>query len=375
MDGRAHGYAWPAMSFHDDCLVFDGHTDVPTRLWESPADLQESLTDRHIDLPRLHRGGVDALVFALYVPASLPPEAGREHARTLHRLAEGQLTPGVLEQASTAAEVERCARRGVVAAVFGLENGRHLTLPGAVAECVEMGVRYVTLTHMASHEWCDASTGDRIHGGLSDEGVKLVRELNRRGILADLSHVSDEAVEHVLEVSAVPPVASHSSCRALCDHPRNLPDGLIREIARRDGVVMANSFPTFVDPAAARADKERMAKIGPALVALEEAYLRDPHAGWQASTELLAAHPLPRVSLSCYVNHLIHLIELGGEEHVGVGTDFDGIPDVLEGFEDIARFPDLTAALLERRVDRAGVRLILGGNFLRLLGRAEKTAR
>jgi membrane dipeptidase len=372
------------MIFHDDCLVFDGHTDVPSRLWESPADLTESLPDRHVDLPRLRRGGVDALVFALYVPASLSVEAGREHARTLFRLSRRQLDTGSgLVQAASAAEVRRAARRGEVAVVFGLENGRPLGAvgksgglpdPGFLGECSAMGVRYVTLTHTASHEWCDASTGEALHGGLAPEGIPLIREMNRRGILPDVSHVSDAAVGQVLAVSKVPPVASHSSARALCDVPRNLPDELIREIAHRGGVVMANSYAAFVGPEAARANAERLAELGPALAELDEPYLREPAKHAEEILRLFADHPLPPVPLSALVDHLIRLIELGGEEHVGVGTDFDGIDAPLVGFEDPSRFPDLTAALLDRGVDKAGARLVLGENFLRLLAQAEKAA-
>jgi membrane dipeptidase len=377
------------MSFHDDCLVFDGHTDVPSRLWESPADLSQPLPDRHIDLPRLRRGGVDALVFALYVPASLSVGAGREHARTLYEVARAQLGSGSggsgLVQATSVAEVRRAADRREVAVVFGLENGRPLGAiegraagrlgePGFLGECSAMGVRYVTLTHNASHEWCDASTGEALHGGLAPEGIAILQEMSRRGILADVSHVSDAGVAQVLAVSPLPPVASHSSARALCDVPRNLPDDLIRDIARRGGVVMANSYAAFVGPAAARANQERMRELGPALAELEEPYLREPTKIREEIVRLFDGFPLPAVPLSAFVDHVVRLIELGGEEHVGIGTDFDGIDAPLEGFEDPSRFPDLTAALLDRGVDRAGVRLILGENFLRLLTLAEKAA-
>ena len=361
------------MAFHDDCLVLDGHTDLPTRLWEAPADLGGRLADRHIDLPRLREGGVDALVLALYVPASMAPGAGWEHALTLHRLTLAGLPAGI-EVVSGAEELRRAVRRGVVAGLFGLENGRPLLVPGALDAVAAMGLRYVTLTHWKTHEWCDASTDEPVHGGLSTAGVRLVREMNRRGILADVSHVSDAAVRQVLEVATVPPLASHSSARALCNHPRNLPDDLVREIARRGGLVMANSYPAFVDPAAAAAEERRRQAIGPELDAQEEAYLRDPQAHWRDLQELLAAHPLPRAPLAAYVDHLIHLVEQAGEEHVGIGTDFDGIPETLEGFEDVARFPDLTAALLARGIDRSGARLILGENFLRLLEEAEHRA-
>jgi membrane dipeptidase len=361
------------MGFHEDCLVVDGHTDVPTRLWEEPADLARELPDRHVDLPRLRRGGVDALVFALYVPASLDAEAGWAHALELHRVSIEGLPEGI-EAVSAVAEVRRAVGRGKVAVLFGLENGRPLLVPGALARLAALGARYVTLTHFRSHEWCDASTDAPLHGGLSGKGVGVVLEMCRRGIVPDVSHVSDDAVRHVLEVSPLPVVASHSSARALCDHPRNLPDELIREIARGGGVVMANSYPAFVDPAAGRADQRRMREIGPLLEAGEAECPRDP-ARLRERQELLARHPLPPVQFSVFVDHVIHLIEQAGEEHVGIGTDFDGISETLVGFEDVARFPDLTAALLDRGVDRGGVRLILGENFLRVLGRAESYAR
>ncbi|HKV10356.1 MAG TPA: dipeptidase [Thermoanaerobaculia bacterium] len=359
------------MGFHEDCLVLDGHTDVPTRLWEAPADLSRRQTDRHVDLPRLREGGVDGLVWALFVPASLDAGRGWEHAQELYRVSIEALVPGMVH-ATTAEDVTRAAHRGEVAILFGLENGRPLQVPGALDDCRKMGVRYVTLTHWASHEWCDASTDAPVHGGLSDEGVKIVRQMNRSGILPDVSHVSDDAVRHVLEVSKVPPLASHSSARALCNHPRNLPDDLVKEIAHRDGLVMANTYPPFVSNEAARVEAERMKEISPAFKETEEEYLRNPGKLWKERQRLLDERPLPEVPLSAFVDHLIRLIELGGEEHVGIGTDFDGISQALTGFEDASKFPDLTAALLDRGVDRSGVRLILGENFLRMLRVAER---
>jgi membrane dipeptidase len=362
------------MGFHDDCLVLDGHTDLPTRLWEEPADLGELLADRHIDLPRLRQGGVDAVVLALYVPAALDPVAGWKHARELHRLTLAALPAGLLP-VGTVEQLRAAVRRGEVAALFGLENGRPLQLAGALDDALAMSLRYVTLTHWKTHEWCDASTDAPQHGGLSPAGVTLVREMNRRGILADVSHVSDDAVRHVLDVGRLPPLASHSSARALCDQPRNLPDELVREIARRDGVVMANTYPAFVGREAALADQRRAQEIAPLLAETEEAYLEQPRPHWRRRAEILAAHPLPAVPLATFVDHVIHLIDQAGEEHVGIGTDFDGIPETLEDFADVAAFPSLTAALLARGVDRAGVRLILGENFLRLLLAAETLAR
>jgi membrane dipeptidase len=362
------------MDLHHEALVLDGHTDVPTRLWEEPADLSQRLTDRHIDLPRLREGGVDALVFALYVPASLDPERGWAHAQELYRLSTAALVPGQLVQVASAKDLESAVRRGEVAVVFGLENGRPLTVPGALDGCSRMGVRYVTLTHWSTHEWCDASTDEPQHKGLSGEGEQIVWTMSRAGILPDVSHVSDDAVRHVLDVSPGPVIASHSSARALCDQPRNLPDDLIREIARKGGIVMANSYPAFVGPRAALADKARGKEIKEAMMELEEEYLLNPRKVWRERERLVADRPLPKVPLSLFVDHILHIVELAGEEHAGIGTDFDGIPDVLEGFEDVSNFPDLTAALLDRGVDRAGVKLILGGNFLRVLREGERAA-
>lgn len=364
------------MGFHDDCLVLDGHTDVPTRLWEALADLGVPQKDRHVDLPRLRRGGVDGLVFALYIPPALSPQRGWEHALALHAATERALEPlaGKMEIVTTAEDVRRASWRGVVGVLIGLENGRPLTVPGALDTCVKLGVRYVTLTHNGTHEWCDSATDTPAHGGLSGEGERIVRELNRRAIVPDVSHVSDDAVLHVLDVSKAPVIASHSSARALCDHPRNLPDALIREIGQRDGVVMANSYPAFLDPAAAKADKARGPLVRPMLQESEESYMADPTNHWEERARLFVDHPLPEVPIDRLVDHLLHLIDLAGEEHVGIGSDFDGIPDTLKGFEDPSRFPDLTAALLERGVDKAGVRLILGENFLRVLKEAEQKA-
>ncbi len=362
------------MAHHEDTLIIDAHTDVPTRLWEAPADLSQRQTDRHVDLPRLKQGGVNALVFALYVPAELDPQRGWEHTKTLYEVSEKALIPGQLVQVATADDLQRSVWRGEVAVIFGLENGRPLTVPGALDHCAKIGVRYVTLTHFASHEWCDASTDEPRHKGLSSEGEGIVRRMNLLGILPDVSHVSDDAVLHTLDVSTAPVIASHSSARALCDHPRNLPDPLIREIAHQGGLVMANSYPAFISPEASKADAARGKELKPILLETQEEYLRNPGKLWKEHARLFADHPLPKVPLSVYVDHIIHLIEIGGEEHTGIGTDFDGIPDVLEGFEDPSKFPDLKAALLERGVDKGGVGLILGGNFLRVLREGERRA-
>lgn len=355
-------------------LVFDGHTDVPTRLLEWREPLSVAQPQRHVDLPRLRAGGVDALVFALYVPAELDPLAGLERARRQLARVHEELAPGGLALARGVVEVRARARAGEIAVVLGLENGRPLLVDGALDELVAAGVRMVTLTHVATHEWCDASTDAPQHGGLSPRGEEIVRELNRRGVAIDVSHVSDGAVEHVLATSRAPVVASHSSARALCPQPRNLPDPLLRAIAERGGVIMANAYPAFLCADAAAVNDARLQRLGPALAALREAYGERPDEVAAAQDGLLRAHPLPSVPLARFVDHLLHLVAVAGERQVGIGSDFDGIPEVPVGFEDPSRFPALAEALLARGLSRVAVAGILGENALRVLGEIERAA-
>ena len=368
--------ASPLAALHPDLAgpVVDGHTDVPTRLHHRPADLGERLADGHVDLPRLREGGVTSPVFALYVPSILDAEEGWRHAVALYEEVERQVRPGELEVVASEADVRRAAAAGVVGVLLGLENGLPLLVDGALARCAALGVRYVTLTHIASHAWCDASTDDPVHGGMSDQGVAIVREMRRRGILVDVSHVSDDAVLHAIDAVRAPVIASHSSARALCDHPRNLPDSLIREIARSGGIVMANAYPAFLDEAASRANSERTPEILRRVEELRAEGALDPGSYARAGREVTSANPLPPVPLARFVDHIVHLVEVAGEEHVGVGTDFDGISETPVGFEDVSRFPALARALLDRGLPPPTVRLVLGESFLRVLADAERRA-
>lgn len=362
------------LTLHRESIVVDGHTDLPTRLFCQPADLDQRLGDGHVDLPRLREGGVTAFAAAFFVPPFLDPERGWRHVLELHRRTEERLRPGELERVTTAEEIRRAKQAGVAGALYAIENGRPLTSEARLSEAAALGVRYVTLTHFASHEWCDASTDEPRWGGLSDEGVKRVREMRPLGILADVSHVSDDAVLHTLDALRSPVIASHSSCRALCGHPRNLSDSLVRDIARYGGVVMANTYPAFVAEAAAEANRERTARIMPLLEELAEAPEPDLRALRDAWHDAAAGDPLPPVPLDAFVDHVLRLVELAGEEHVGIGTDFDGITEVLDGFADASEWPNLTAALLARGLSPEAVRWVLGESFLRVLADAERRA-
>jgi membrane dipeptidase len=346
-------------------FLFDGHTDVPTRLEERPADLRLELPDGHVDLPRLRAGGVDGLVFALWVPPALAPDEGLDHARRLHRLASAALPPGELVEARSADQLEALQERGAIGVVWGLENGRPLCMDGALDEIASWGVELVTLCHNATHEWCDSATDTAAHGGLAAAGERIVRELNRRGMVVDVSHASDAAAAHALAVSRAPVVASHSSARALCPSPRNLPDDLVRAIAERGGLVMANAFPAFLDPLALRAHEARTALLGPVFAALREE-LPDPVARAAAEAELLATQPQPPVPRARLVEHVLHLVAVAGADHVGIGSDFDGIPECPEGFADCRAFPALRGDLLAAGLAEREVDAVCGENWLRV---------
>ena len=237
-----------------------------------------------------------------------------------------------------------------------------------------LGVRLVTLSHIASHEWCDAAGDEELHGGLSAAGEQIVRRLNREGVIVDVSHVSDRAVEHVISVSAAPIVASHSSARALCAHPRNLTDALARAVVERGGLVMAMAFPAFLDDAAAAANRARMQLLREPMDALAEAYAERPVEMAEARRALLAGHPQPAVPLATYADHVMHLVEVVGEEGVGIGTDFDGIPEVPVGFEDASCFPSFVGELRRRGLDEPALRLVLGDNFRRVWREVDRRA-
>jgi len=337
------------------------------RLFERGADLRDICSDRHIDIPRLRAGGVDAFFAALYVPSVLPPEQGLEHALHLYELMRSQCRPGGLVLVRTVEEARSARKRGEVAVFLGLENGRCLSVPGALERLDEIGIRYVTLTHVKSHEWCDASTDRTINGGLSASGREIIAELNRRGIVVDVSHVSDQAVEQAVDASKLPVIASHSSARALCDHPRNLPDELIRLIAGAGGVVMANAFPAFIDPEAAAASNRFLRRNAVAIERAMLSYFEDPGRVSSELEKLMMLDPPPAVPLATFIDHLEHLVEVAGAEHVGIGTDLDGIPVTPIGLASAADFPQITVELLARGIPETQVAAILGENLLRIL--------
>jgi membrane dipeptidase len=366
-----------ARAIHASAPVIDGHNDLPWELrekWASDptrADLRETQPEFHTDLARLARGGVGAQFWSAWVAcdaqrSTLPTFL--EQIDLIRRLVAAY--PDRLELAATAADVERIRAAGRIACMIGVEGGH--AIDGSLAALRlfhALGVRYLTLTHTETTSWADASTDDAKHDGLTAFGEDVVREMNRLGMLVDLSHVSDATMRDALRVSTAPVICSHSSCRALADHPRNVPDELLAAIGAQGGVVMVNFFPGFVMPAAAAVlkqglefKKEQQAKgtTGEALAKAMEA--------WRAE------HPFERGAVKDVCDHLEHVVAIAGVDHVGLGSDFDGVPSLPVGLEDVSTYPAITAELLRRGWKEPQLRKLLGGNVLRVLREAEAVA-
>jgi membrane dipeptidase len=368
-----------AEQLHRSAIVIDGHNDLPYRLrsrYKSDLDrfdLSVRHSSGHTDIPRLKEGGINAQFLAAYVPSSYegrgPAKIVRELIGLVHQLAARYPE---FELAKTAADVRRIAGEGKIALIVAVEGGHAIENSlDVLREFHALGVRYLTLTHSSSTDWADSATDEPRHHGLSTFGEQVVREMNDLGMLVDISHVSDETMKAVLQVSRAPIIASHSGARAVNNHPRNVPDDVLKRMADGGGVAMVNFFPGFVVPEAASIvhdmfDLERRlrAKHGDDDAAVE----RDWRDYW-------ADREFPRGSVKHLVDHIDHIVHTVGIDHVGLGSDFDGISMVPEGLEDVSAYPVITEELVRRRYSEDDVRKILGENVLRVMAAAEDAAR
>jgi membrane dipeptidase len=367
------------MAIHDAAILLDGHNDLPWNLRAEDAlgspryDLRRRLDHDHTDIPRLRAGGVKAQFWSVYVPANLARRGGAarttlEQIDLVHRMIA--LHPDAFELALTADDVERIARAGKIASLIGIEGGHSIEGSlGTLRMMHRLGARYMTLTHNDTLDWADSATDDARHGGLAPFGAEVVREMNRLGMLVDISHVSAETMHDVLDASRAPVIASHSSAFALAPHPRNVPDDVLERMRKNGGVVMVNFYSGFVHPGAAKVLVENQA----AFRKLREEH-PDDGAFRKAIGELKRRHPLPRATLAQVLDHIDHIAKRAGVEHAGLGSDFDGIDSTPEGLEDVSCFPRITQGLLDRGYPEDAIKGILGGNVLRALRQAERTA-
>src|SRR5215469_13927147 len=359
--------------------LIDGHNDLPWELRESfDSDLDKAVIDTrvrgtHTDIPRLVEGGVGGQWWSVYVPGTLKgDEAVRvtlEQIDIVHRMIAQY--PSRFQIATTADEVEAAFRGGRIASLLGAEGGHSIGGSLAVLRSLHaLGVRYMTLTHNQNVGWADSATDAPDVGGLNDFGRAVVAEMQRLGMLVDLSHVAETTMHAALDVAEAPVIFSHSSAKAVTDNPRNVPDEVLGRLARNGGVCMVTFVPAFVSQGCADW-----------LVSLKEEAARqgiDPtnlHAVFGIAKEYAAASPQPAAGLPQVADHIEHVAKVAGIEHVGIGGDFDGTPDLPVGLQDVSRYPALFSELVRRGWSEADCEALAGGNILRVMREAQAYAR
>jgi membrane dipeptidase len=370
-----------ALQIHRRAIVIDTHNDVTTPMTNDDFDLSGTPpTPYRTNIERMKKGGLTAEFFSLYIKPWYV-EHGGSARRTLdmidsvYRAVERH--PNDLMIATSVADIRRAKRTGKIAALMGIEGGHAIedSLP-ALREFYRLGVRYMTLTWNNTNNWADAGRGEKKHNGLSEFGKEVVREMNRLGMLIDVSHVSDKTMSDALDVSKAPIIASHSSARALSNVPRNIPDDLLKRIAKNGGVVQVNFYSAFVDvQTVGPQSEERDKRLKAQQDAIDEKYKNDPERRAEESDKLEAANPLPPLPISKLIDHIDHIVKVAGIDHVGIGADFDGANDMPEGAQDVSMLPNITYELLKRGYSERDIRKVLGENLLRVMAEAEGVAR
>ncbi len=371
---------------HREAIVVDTHDDITSAILSDGFDLGKPDGHAATDLPKMRTGGITAEFFSIYVDKALyehPTALGGGPARRALDMIDityQQLERhgDALQLATSVEDVRRAKREGKVAILMGIEGGHAIENSlFALRDFSRLGVRYMTLTHPNNNDWADASgfltPTKPAHHGLTPFGEEVVREMQRIGMLVDVSHVSDETFDAVMRVAKAPVIASHSSARALCDVPRNLSDDQLRALAKNGGVVMINFFPGFLDPRYATASRELFGKHGAELAALRKRHASPDE--MRAAMAKMGTGAMPSVPLSTLVDHIEHVAKVAGIDHVGLGSDFDGVPALPEGLSGIDGLPKITLELLRRGYSETDTKKVLGENFLRVMAAAEAYAR
>src|SRR2546430_11231995 len=370
-----------AQEIHRRAIVIDTHNDVTTPMTNDDYDLAgQPPAPYRTSLERMRQGGMTAEFFSLYVKPFYVTKGGAvrrtmDMIDSVYRAQERH--PNDLMMAFSAEDIRTAKRRGKIAALLGIEGGHAIgNSLATLREFYRLGVRYMTLTWNNTNDWADAGRGEKRHNGLSDFGKEVVREMNRLGMLVDVSHVSDKTMSDALDVSKAPIFASHSSARALSNVPRNIPDDLLKRIAKNGGVVQINFYSLFVDQKTVAPQSDaRGERLKAQQEALAVKYANDPERLSEESDKLEAQYPLPPLPLSKLIDHIDHIVKVAGIDHVGLGADFDGANDFPEGARDVSMLPNITYELLKRGYSEQDIRKILGENFLRVLAKAELVAR
>ena len=368
-----------AEKIHAAGFVFDGHNDLPWALRTDfassfdQANISGHVPKLHTDIPRLRQGNVGAQFWSVYVPASTIND-GKALATTIEQieLVKGMVKryPETFELARTVSDIERIQKQGKIASLMGVEGGH------SIEDSIEnlrrlhrLGAGYMTLTHSDTLAWADSATDEARHHGLTEFGAEIVQEMNRLGMLVDLSHVSDETMRDTLNVTTAPVIFSHSSARQIADHPRNVPDDILKQVKQNGGVVMVNFYSGFVHPESAR-KRANMFQVNRELRAkfpLEADY-KAARKRWDTE------HPIEPGSVHDVVDHIDHIAKIAGIDHVGIGSDYDGITLVPTQLDDVSTYPFITQELLNRGYTAEQIHRFMSGNILRVMREAEAVA-
>jgi membrane dipeptidase len=370
-----------ARKLHFSSIVVDTHDDTTQRFLDGDFDLAPRNASGSIDIPRMKEGGLGAIFFSVWIPSKItgPPAVKRALDQIDAVREQVRKHSGDLALATTAAEVREARQDRKIAALLGVEGGHMIDSDlGVLRSYAALGVRYMTLTHSGNVEWADASTDKAVHNGLSDFGKDVVREMNRLGMMVDISHVSDKAFYDALEVSKAPLIASHSSCRAICEAARNMTDDMIRALAAKGGVMQINYHVGFLSQEFRSAEKAHP-ELEQAIALEIQKRCGDKEGcqlieGDKITREYVLQGKLPRVEWTKIIEHIDHAVKVAGVDHVGLGSDFDGA-NMPFGMEDATKLPQITEALLRKGYSEGDVRKILGENTLRLMADVEQVSR
>jgi membrane dipeptidase len=375
-------YRQQAIEILESVPLFDGHNDAPYQYRNrvgykfSELDFYDTTqleNPMHTDIPRLKEGRVGAQWWSVYVPAGIPEDEAvkrtMEQIDFVYRMAEKY--PDEFEMAYTADDVERIFADGKIASLIGMEGGHSISNSLATLRMFyDLGARYMTITHGRTLDWADAAGDEPQHNGLSEFGEEVIREMNRLGMAVDLSHVTPETMKNAIEVSEAPVMFSHSNARAISHHPRNVPDEVLQLLPEKDGLVMV----TFVESFTSEELRQWYAERSGYMAKIESLYAGQPDMIQEKMQEWMDENEMPKSTLEQVADHIDHIRDQVGVDHIGIGGDYDGVSSLPAGLEDVSTYPDLFAELLKRGYSEEELRKIAGENMLRVLRGVEETA-
>jgi len=360
---------------HRRSIIVDGHCDTPYRLLRHNVHLEEHDPEAQVDLRSLLESGITATFFAAYVPGYYVGRGPASFAIRLIDLIKSEVVRASdqLSFCADSAGIREAKQHGRIAIMIGVEGGHAIEDSlDILRDFYQRGARYLTLTHVNTNNWCDSSGDGGRHGGVTDFGRQVIRTMNDLGMIVDVSHISDKAFYNVIETTRVPVVATHSSCRALCRHPRNMTDDMLRTLAKNGGVCMINFFSAFVNDEVARVIMQAQKRARqPASEGGSEEVPNDT-LDWDLYLKWFNTLGCPTAKLEDVIDHILHAVNVAGVEHVGIGSDFDGVPALPDNLQTASALPTITAGLLERGLSESDVEKVLGANFMRVFEEIEK---